>query len=352
MKHPIYKLAQRSLFIAMLFGLLISACTTNLEVPLPEHPARFTLNTFLTEGQPIDLYVSRSFGLLESVENNVKDILIPDAEVKLYKNGQFLDEMVFVDSSSLDTIYLSSVFGFPDSFEVVTRDLVSSKFVPSKELPLPVAGDIYRFEVSHPDYEPASAETRIPFPATLLSVQRVIDSVEDRDFDDGYLNRFDAIKIRLEDPSGPNGYNVWGELMYTNPEYGPDTMMQAEWSNTEVVRELDGLVYGNALPIPDTEFDGGIGELITFYRYQGCCGYPEDIQQGRKNIFHQYKLKVFVLTEAYATYQTKFIQQRQSRLDGIESVFVPSEPVVIPSNVEGGFGIVGAYNHSTIILDL
>lgn len=347
-----YILSQRSLIVGLFFSLFLMACTTNLEVPLPEYPARLTLNTFLTEDQPIDLYLSRSFGLLESIENNVKDILIPDAEVKLYRNGQLIDEMVYLDSTSLDTIYWSSVFGFPDSFEVVTRDVVFSKFIPSKEIPLPKAGETYRFEVSHPSFESAFAETTIPFPATLLSVERVQDSVEDRDFDDGYLNRFDAIKIRLEDPIGPHGYNVWGELKGLFEGNESEPFHQQEWCNTEVTRELDGLVYGNALPIPDDDFEGGTGELITFYRYQGCCGYPEDIQLAKNNEYQEYKLTVFILTKAYADYQTKLIQQRKSRLSGIESVFVPSEPVVIPSNVEGGFGIVGSYNQSSIVLSL
>lgn len=336
------------LSLATAVTLLLAACTTDLEVPFPQHEPKLTLNTFLTEGEPIDLYLTRSFGTLEDA--TVDKILIRDAQVQLFRNGDLIDNMVFADTMLVDTIFSYSYSpgpGQPDTTVYLIEQRQTAKYLPSQAIDLPRAGETYRFVVTHPSYGTASAETTIPGRPDVLGISIVRDSIETRDFIDGYQDKWTALKVRLNDPGGEeNYYNFSTNIGYRYPVMivpEADTVYNWDWAYTNIERDPGGTVYGGVGPLSDRDFDGTRTTLLAWLRLPGCCGYFQDTDEDNYEYINL-SVQVVSMTEAYARFQEKLDLQRENRLDGIESAFLPTEPVVIPSNVEGGYGVVGAFN--------
>lgn len=342
-----------SLILALL--VVLAGCSTDLEIPFPKHEPKLTLNSFLTPGEPIDLYLTRSFGTLENID--IDEILIRDSKVELFRDGNLIDEMTFVDTLFVDTVYSFSYPlgpGLPDTTVYYTEERQTAKYIPSTNIDLPKAGETYRFVVTHPTYGTASAETTLPAKPILIDGSVVKDSIITRDFDDGYQDKWTAVKIRVDDPAGENNfYNFGAAVQAVNNEFAPqiDTFYNWNWATTEIVRDVDGIVYGERGPVSDEEIDGTRGVLYAWIQLPGCCGYSTDIQREQYYEYLDVNVRVVAMTEAYARFQEKLQLQSESRLDGIESAFLPTEPVVIPSNVEGGYGVVGSFNVAEIKIE-
>ncbi|MDP5170579.1 MAG: DUF4249 domain-containing protein, partial [Bacteroidia bacterium] len=120
----------RTLYILALSAILLSACETNVDRPLPEHTAQLVLYSTMEPGDSVRLYLTRSYGPLERV--TINDLLIDDAEVKFWINGVPMANVQYRDSAS--------IFGFGDSSAYyLGRDAVVK------------TGDLVAVEASHPD---------------------------------------------------------------------------------------------------------------------------------------------------------------------------------------------------------
>ena len=338
-------------YIIIILVLFIS-CTKGLDVPLPEHKPKLTLNTFLSEGSPIDLYVSRSFGLLENVA--LSAIAVPDAEVELWRDGQLLDVMVFVDTIITDTtgIYTENRGpNLPDTTYYFTQNYVGAKYIPSKTLPLPVAGETYAFVVRHPKYGEARGETIIPEKPDILDVRLAKDSLSFQALDYGSKMYWSALEINLQSSQPDIAYSFLTGIEYEQKDHFDTTFIfrnfDWRWPGEEILRDPDGYTYTVTRPVRNTLAEDPFSPLL-WLQFPNCC-YGGFEQEYNFLKLHLYALSI---TEDYANYSEKLRTQVDTRLSGLESVFVPSEPVVVPGNVEGGYGLVAAYNVSVIEIEL
>ncbi|MEM6802936.1 MAG: DUF4249 family protein [Bacteroidota bacterium] len=335
-------------FIALIFisALIVSACQRDLDIPLPEHEPRLTLYTFLEEGKPIDLYVLKSFGILDKVE--AKDLVVEDAKVELYKNGDLLDVLQYKDTSYKDTI---NTFYDPvaDTFIYVTDFLTGAKYFPSKTLDSPMAGETYKFVVSHPTLGTAEGETTIPKKIGYATVSLFKDSLS---FVDSYGDRtnWTALDLAVNDPIGlGDHYNFIVGVDYIDEAFDPDRQIQREWywPGQEILSDPDGYTYVRNQPKSDEDFDGGQGQMYWWFTLPRSWRVESERPEYKKIL-----IKGISMSAAYARFQDKLNLQVNSRLFGIENAFVPSESVVIPSNVEGGYGVIASYNVSDYTIDL
>lgn len=336
-------------WLYILACLSLVSCEVNLQIPFPEHTPQLTLNSFIVEGQQVFLYVSRSFSALENfTEEGDTILLVKDADVTVWRNGERLGDMEFVPSG-IDTLrekVQDTVFEFT---LFVNKDL----YEPIDSLPLPAAGDVYEFQVSHPDYGTASASTTVLPQPEVLDAQLVIDSLTSTDFD-GYQDNWTALKITVQDPGiVANAYlfevNVRGTTTYDDGAGGTfvDTIIYSVFASTSIQLSGEGYYYGENFPIRDTEFNGQQQELLTWIRLPNCCGYPGDIQFREDIELLEIEIRTVLLDQAYAQYKEKYDIQITSRTEGIEGAIFPREPVSVVGNVEGGYGMVSSFNGSS-----
>lgn len=326
----------------LLMAVLMAACTQNLDIPFPEHQPRLTLNSFLVEGGTPFLDVTRSFSALETITDSA--ILIKDAQVELWKEGNKLANFRYVDSVRVDTILRYEIE--PGRYEYVVEVNRKGFYTSEEELEALQVLETYEFRASHPTYGEAMAQSIIVPKPNILGVQLGKDSIVTRDFDDGYQDKWTAVKIQVQDPGEiGNYYNFIARIAFSDTvNVGLDTLYNFDVVSTEIVREADGIVYGENAAISDEEFDGQVHTLTVFIRLPGCCGYAEDLAREDNYVYHSVELEAFLLDANYGIFQKKRELQRYNRTEGIEGALIPTEPVVVSGNVLGGYGLVGSFN--------
>ncbi|MEM9721781.1 MAG: DUF4249 family protein [Bacteroidota bacterium] len=323
------------------------SCTRDLDIPFPEHQPLLTLNTFLVEGGTPFLQVSRSFGALETITDS--SIIVKDAVVELWKDGVKLSNFQYKDTLQSDTVYIEEIT--PGQFEYYVEETRTGVYLPTSDIEPLAAFDLVEFQASHPAYGNASAEVTITPEPEILGVELVKDSIITRDFDDGYQDKWTALKVQVNDPGEiANYYNFSAVINYWQDfgqQQGTDTLRWPQIVATEIVREADGVVYGENGPISDQEFDGQAHTIVVYLRLPGCCGYAEDLAQEDEFTYYSVDVNTFMLDASYGIFQQKRELQRYNRTEGIEGALIPTEPVSVVGNVEGGYGLIGSFNGNT-----
>lgn len=338
----------------LIISLFIAACTKDLDVPFPKHESRLTLNSFLVEGNQPFLYLTRSFGALETVNDSI--ILVKDADVELWKEGIFFSKLIYKDTVVQDTFWKWPEGFGRDEFAISPRRVRA--YLPKVPVDTLKAFETYEFRASHADYGEASASAKVVPKPEILSIEIVEDSLIYRDFLDGYQEKWSAVKVRVNDP--PQVQNAYyfnpGTIAFEeiyNTQNIVDTLYSTSYWATEILQDIDGYSYGENKMIPDYAIDGQEGEITVFVQLPGCCGYPgDDFDEEIEYRLLSLELQLIMVDQEYADFWEKQFLQVDNRSTGLESVFVPSEPVGVPNNVQGGYGLIGSYGVTIKTFDL
>lgn len=304
------------IYLLLATVLSLFACQTTLDIPLPPHEAKLVLNAFVEPGEAIDLYLTRSYGPLELP--TIEELLISDADVSVSIDGQDIGEMVYRDTAF-----------FPGA----TDNNVSGKYFNSAT---PQSGQEIKVVVVHPDYETIEASTRIPAPINIVDAS--IDQYIIREiFPDG-TGRFQSIlNLTIADPAGEtNYYVVDADIEYEDPDF-PGQALRA-FANVQGVARLgeEGVYTTDGTLFGDQDFDGQTETI------QLLCELPNSYNDpGLIKTLDIKKIFVYALSvsEGYARYQLK-LQDQQGGLGGIN--ILQAEPVIVYSNVENGYGVLGS----------
>ena len=318
--QPFFKtiILMKSLPIYILFATVLGlfACQTTLDVPLPPHETKLVLNAFLEPGEPLDLYLTRSYGPLEVP--SIEEILITDADVQVSIDGQDVGAFVYRDTAFCPG---------------ATDNDVSGKYFNATT---PQSGQTVSVNISHPDYDAIQASTLIPNPINIVDAS--IDQYILREiFPDG-TGRFQSLlNLTIDDPAGINNYYVIdADIEYEDPAF-PGQALRA-FANVQGVARLgdQGVYTTDGTLFSDEEFDGQTATIQLLCELPNSFNDPASIQPlDIKKIFI-YSLSA---SEAYARYQLK-LQDQQGGLGGIN--ILQAEPVIVYSNIENGYGILGA----------
>lgn len=295
----------RRLSLLALLAAVASACSTPFEVELPEEP-RLVIESLFAADSLLTLDIGLSEPLQRPAPGGVNDVT--DATVLLYEDGAFVDEAVYVQNRLR---YVSDV--------------------------VPRAGRTYRVRVEAPGFPPAEAEETVPLPRPFtVEVER--GPARSR-FDD----RIDDVTVRFEDPAGPDYYALYGLVERRLPERPDATQFfplsfrsadpaLADGDLEALLGETDNPFYVQAF-FSDRPFEGSAVEVLLRVRRLGeeSSGQVETID----------RLRLATLSETYYRYQ-RALAQGQANPFG--------EPVRIPSNVEGGYGIFAAFAASERVL--
>ncbi|MEM7375048.1 MAG: DUF4249 domain-containing protein [Bacteroidota bacterium] len=311
----------RSIFALVGCMLFLSACDGLVTEPLPEHTPQLVLNGFFEPDKPMDVYLSRSYGLLEQIDSAAQ-IMIEDATVELLEDGQVLAEMIY-----RDTII--------DPFISFARDRRLGKY--SAAGLTAESGKTYTVRATRSGYEPIEASTTIPFPANVLAVE-IDQNVARVQEPFQQTSRSQSIaRITLADPADIVNYYSFGISIWFF-----DSAFQSQ-SQTEILsiglaeRSDNGGFESGETIVSDQEFDGETATL------EFLIDLPTSWLD-RSEIYELAIDSIVVFSTSsnhdYAQYSIKKRQQAGG-LGGFD--FFPSESVVVYDNVEGGFGILGGF---------
>ncbi|MBD2699719.1 DUF4249 domain-containing protein [Spirosoma sp. BT702] len=208
----------------------------------------------------------------------------------------------------------------------------------ASELPI-VAGKTYTLKASAFGVSEVTATCTVPVPVALEQV--LIDSALNTDFSDGRKNY--SVRLRWRDAAGQaNFYRIAGNNEYPqrftfrpSPNAPPrDTLVlyTSSWyfDNgyllTDLGRDGQEMISERARLASTSTFNNGV------WTYTAPSG----------------KLEAYLLNvdENYYRYHDAIERQNQVR----DNPF--AEPVLISSNIQGGFGCFGAYNRSTLMMRL
>ncbi|GAB3897527.1 DUF4249 domain-containing protein [Spirosoma agri] len=198
-----------------------------------------------------------------------------------------------------------------------------------------VAGKTYSLSVQTTTGERATSSCTIPGPVSINTV--TFDSLAS-----GRSQRY-FVRARWQDPIGlTNYYQTAGVFRFVLncKSCAQDQPDQEEFSGLSFDDDNRGL-------FSDAGIDGS--SMISGRAYLNGANLPTGDQPA--GFFNQYKraqatINLFSVDQAYYQYWSAVIRQRRTRGNPF------AEPVLIPSNIQGGLGCFAGYNNATIVLRL
>ena len=269
-------------------------------IDLPTHESRLAVTSHIGHGDTLpSVFVANSLGIIEEAEYDS----IYDADVKLYKDG---------------VLFLNFEF-----------DPASHKYFPdaSNNLPLILEDGIYQMEVSAPNYDPVTATQVLPKTASILNATYRKDAVP-TDF--GEIDDLLEVKIK-DDGSEENFYvfNVFAQIKY--PGGGSHLQHLYSYSDDPLIE------YGYDYEIlPDQTFNGN-EYLVRLVLENGWSDQQGDVEF--------LVIDVISVTKDFYRYEIS----REVNSVAIDNPF--TEPVLVHSNFENGYGVFTIRKGTTFILE-
>jgi Domain of unknown function (DUF4249) len=201
-----------------------------------------------------------------------------------------------------------------------------------------VVGKSYTLTVQIPDGRQVTATCSVPEPVSLERI--AIDSASITDF--GLSRKDYHVRLYWRDPAGRvNFYRVAGNNEYTSRSRyytGPGVPLR------DTVYYTTGSVFFE--PSSVTNDQGNDGQ--AFISGRGRLSLSYSWTNGKQDPSYPTRLNAYLLATDINYYQYHDAVERQNQSG--DNPF--AEPVPIPSNVQGGLGCFGAYNRSTLTINL
>lgn len=269
------------------------SCETVVEIDLPEHKPVLVMNGVMSTDSVLKVKITHSKSSLD----NAAIQPIQNASVSLYlSGGQHLGDL---------THQGGGYYSMP-SFT-------------------PAAGTQYVIEATAPNYDKISATDAIPVPVQIVSYT-LKDSVLDSG--NGYLVA--QLDVTFNDPLEKNYYAI--ELLRIDTLFPDTPYVEQVWiypANSESGSEEEGLTD---VLVNDEVFNGKtytVSLLMDSYHLQPFY---------QPNHTLQLHLRMKTISRDLYLYEKTF------HLQQLNSGNPFSEPVRVHGNINGGFGILGAYS--------
>ena len=196
------------------------------------------------------------------------------------------------------------------------------------DLPISV-GKTYTISVSTPDGRKVNASATVPNPVAIKEIK--IDSTKVNDFQQGnsVTNTEYDVKVIWQDKAGePNYYRAISEYVFL---YRIVDSINKKVINVPVSAIVD------LRTIDDKDSDGQLLSLNRAYLPTNIGGNIQGQDANSKTRLDKIKVGLFQTDIHYYNYHTSLRRQRENN-----NPF--AEPVLLYTNINGGFGCFGAYN--------
>lgn len=298
------------------------ACERDTNVPLPKHESKLVMYSMLRANSSPEVYVTRSFSLNTQLTD--QNILLNDATVELFENGSSLGNLIYEEVSRKDTTFWGEI-----------RDRTTGVY---KAENLKISGGKeYEIKVSHKDYASISAKTTIK-ELPVISNIRIEANVATKTDEEGFTITQSLIHLDIAQAAGSSNYYRLG-LRTTETFEDPFNEEEVSFENFyetagPAIKDLEAYKA-------DSPFLSGIGKegqtlqvsfLLNLYTDNGGTLFFEDAEK--------LDLVFFSVNEE----GKKFTETLKRQIDAEELADIPifpRESVVVFSNVENGYGLVG-----------
>jgi len=298
----------------------VKGCETSEKIDdFPLRPSRLVLNSFFTADSAWAFQLSKSLSVLDNAELT----LVDTATIHIYKDGELIDNIIDSDE---DGWYRSGTS-------------------------VPELDAMYSIELTTPGINSVlSAEDFLPVPVSISDAGiDIIDSsfytdiYYDPYFEDTIINSWGNLKgtfnITFRDPAGIDNYyqiSIYSYISYPdydNPKNELIELRQIHFSTEDPIAD-DNDSYMSELQFND--------EIIDGQKYQ----LKLDFEDWDARVDKEYYIELLSLTRSSYLYKRSVKEYRNASGDPF------SEPVLIYSNIENGYGIFAGYSQATKLVKL
>ncbi len=286
---------QLSIIIAVFATIAFASCEKTINVNTPPYARKLAVNCNTVVGQPLYVVVGTSAAIKDRKYS--PELLVKNAQVKLYVNDVFAENLVF-----------DTYFGYPSSLATE----------PGKK---------YSVKISATSYDNVEASSVAPSEVVISSIVRTPNARKD---DEGALQ--DAVVITFTDPPAAGDYYIikiqgpqdsivsYSDFCVNSPDASVET-------NASGVVDVNTCLDNKGIFLRDALFNGRQKE-IKFYASSAAI---QPVFNGFDSVFAH--IELLHVTEAY------FRFEKSARIASDVNGNPFAEPVNVFSNVTNGLGI-------------
>jgi hypothetical protein len=303
------------LILSFIFTFLIIGCKKKIEIDEKLITPKLVVNSVNYPESVFSVEVSKSLSVFERDLDELPSIY--DAQVSLYeKNSGLLTNIPWSGG-------LYSYYG----------------------VNAPVSGKTYRLEVAKNGFESVTAESTVPLPVIINSVQLLFDSIREGEIHEVKINFNDDINFE-------NYYSVkiillGYKLVYnaTTSSYDTNAVNSSKiglstQDISNVYNNISDSYNGGGIMFDDNFFNGQSKTLSsTFEVYSNYLSDPDVV-------FNQIEVSVLSLSREVFEYVKSGLLYNNSA----DNPF--AEPVRVFSNIDNGIGVFGFQTKSSLVIDV
>jgi len=302
------------------------SCSDQLEIDLPEHPSIGVINSILSTDVPVSVTLTCSRPYPSNADTSSA---ISNAEVKIYKDGVYMEDLTFQRYHVGNKVY---------------RDYLSHDNL------VPEIGHQYNVKVIAQGFPEMAAETTIPEPVPIISVDTLTDQIQ---FGSQSTEAWE-FNIRFQDPPAKgNYYRLLIDRAAYNEDLGVGPMglihvrvgfISNDLNLVYFERARDSFYFLNmdndiedALKpdvfLSDETFNGQeylLKLYVPKYLFLDIAFPPVP---GTKFDMRKLYFKLYSVNEEFYSYASSYFAQRYK----VNDIF--SEPIQVRSNIKNGSGI-------------
>ncbi len=293
-------------YIALVLLISLFSCEKDIEIEVEEGVNKMVLNAWLEEGEIPELKIYNSVFIFDQKKSGV----IGDASVNLFSKGNLVGELVYDGDKKLYT----------------NRDVLIAE------------NTNYEVVVEQSKYGTVSSS--VDMPRDLSSEEVELKYVNFLTEENQYQNYAGEVQVSIKDPAGERNYyliRVKSLEENWNAYDDADTVYTYHyWNSFNTNDNQIQLIYqpggGDLMLLSDEIFNGGTYSFaLSSYNDLRKYEYAQDSTSYTKR-YHQ--IQLYLVNEAFYRYYVSLENNRYP------DVF--TEPTQVYSNIENGYGIIGA----------
>lgn len=298
----------KNLFLIISIIIVAISCEKTVTVNIPVSAPKLVVNGVTEANNIFKVTVSKSEAVLSS--NNLSNSYINTALAQLYVNGLLKDTLTFRSTTNM--------------YE-------------AKNATKAISGNTYKVVVAQPGFTTVVAETKTPSNITIQSITRIANA---RTNANGQTQ--DEIKIKFLDNTTENNFYLFkfkkpiynnGAAMVYDPIYCINSNdADIDRASSSDPTDLNSCLR-NEFSMSDNNFNGNLKTITVFINSNDLIAYT--------NPFDQKKYKAILEMNSLSKNYYNYRRSLETYRDNEDNPF--SEPVLVYTNVNNGYGIFSTY---------